>query len=323
MPAAADIRAFTLTGADSAVTVLNLGAVTQSWQTDLCGPSRSIVLGYRDPASYLDNPQFLGGIVGRVANRITGARFELEGQVYQLPANEPPHLLHSGADGLQKRLWQADADGTRAVRLTLRSPDGDQGFPGTVDFETTISLDANTLTYRMNATVDRPTPINLAQHSYYNLSGRGTIWDHHLRINANALLPADPEGIPRGPKLSLDGNTLDFQGGKLVRSADPDKAGIDLNYCVDTSPPQAQLSQGGLTLNLTTDQLGVQLYTGRHLSPLAPPLDGQTHAPYGGLCLEPQGYPNALNQPEYPSIVVTPDRPYAQTLTLSLAPESP
>ncbi|WP_069300024.1 aldose epimerase family protein [Neptunicoccus sediminis] len=323
MPAAADIRAFTLTGTDSAVTLLNLGAVTQSWRTDLGGPCRSIVLGYRDPAAYLDNPQFLGGIVGRVANRIAHGRFELGGQVYHLPPNEGPHVLHSGADGFHQRLWQAEADGTRALRLTLHSPHGDQGFPAAVDFEILVTLNGNRLTYRMRATADRPTPINLAQHSYYNLAGTGTIRDHRLRIDADALLPTDGSGIPLGPALSLAGQRLDFRGGKSIRAADPQRVGIDLNYCLNPQSPQVHLSRGGLALTLATDQPGLQVYTAQHLSERAAPLAGQTHRAFGAICLEPQGYPDAINRPDYPSIVVTPDRPYAATVTVSLMPETP
>lgn len=323
MPAAADIRAFTLTGSDSAVTLLNLGAVTQSWITDLGGPRRSVVLGYREPAAYLDNPQFLGGIVGRVANRIAHGRFALDGETYHLPPNEGPHVLHGGADGLHKRLWQAEADGNRALRLTFHSPHGDQGFSAVADFEILVTLDGNSLTYRMRATVDRPTPINLAQHSYYNLAGTGPIRDHHLRIEADALLPTDASGIPLGPALSLAGQPLDFRGGKPIGEADPHRAGIDLNYCLNAAPPQVHLSHSGLALTLATDQPGLQVYTAQHLTERAAPLQGQTHCAFGAICLEPQGYPDAINRPEYPSIVVTPDHPYAATVTVSLMPETP
>lgn len=321
MTSAAEIRSFTLTGAESAVTLLNLGAVTQSWRTDIGGPSRSIVLGYREPAAYLDNPQFLGGIVGRVANRIAKGRFKLDGQVYHLPPSEGPHVLHSGANGLHKRLWQAEPDGTRALRLTLHSPHGDQGFPAAVDFEVLVTLEGNSLSYRMSATVDRPTPINLAQHSYYNLAGRGTIKDHRLRIDADTLLPTDVQGIPLGPAQALAGWPLDFRNGKSIRSADPQEEGIDLNYCLNAQPPQAQLSHNGLTMTLATDQPGLQVYTAQHLGEVAEPLDGQTHRPFGAICLEPQGYPDAINRPQYPSIVVTPDQPYASTVTVTLMPE--
>ena len=323
MPTAADIRSFTLQDADSAVTVLNLGCVTQSWVSSLCGAERHIVLGYRDPASYLTNPQFLGAIVGRVANRIAKARFDLEGTTYQLDANAPPHMLHGGYNGLHHRIWDADVDGHRAVQLRLHSPDGDQGFAGAVDFTLEISLSDNSLTYAMKARVDRPTPINLAQHSYYNLAGSGPIKDHRLQVAADAILHTDATGIPLGPAHSLDGQALDFRSPKSIRSADPQGHGIDHNYCLtpNAPAPQARLWADGLALSFHTDQPGLQVYTASNLLPVAPPLQGQTHSAFSGICLEPQGYPDALNQPAYPTIVVTPERPYSQQLTISLDQE--
>lgn len=320
MPSAADIRSFTLESAESAVTLLNLGGVTQSWMTSLGGTQRSIVLGYRDPATYLTNPQFLGAVVGRVANRIANARFDLDGTPYQLTPNEPPHLLHGGHNGLHQRIWQANVDGTRALQLNLHSPDGDQGFPGAVDFEVVISLSGNSLTYEFCAWVDRPTPINLAQHSYYNLAGTGPVTDHRLQIAADAILLTDVGGIPLGPKHSLDGQAMDFRVPKTIQTADPSRQGIDVNYCLNPSAPspQARLDTDDLSLSFSTDQPGLQVYTASKLSPVSPPLHGQTHTAFSGICLEPQGYPDALNQQSYPSIMVTPDRPYSQVLTLSL-----
>lgn len=325
MPSAADIRSFTLETAQSAVTLLNLGCVTQSWVSSLGGPQRHVVLGYSVPAAYLTNPQFLGAIVGRVANRIANARFDLDGTTYQLDANEPPHLLHGGPNGLHQRIWQADVDGRRAVQLRLHSPDGDQGFAGAVDFTVEISLSDNTLTYAMSARVDRPTPINLAQHSYYNLAGSGPIKDHRLQIAADAILHTDATGIPLGAKHSLDDQALDFRTPKTIQTADPQGHGIDHNYCLTPKAvaPQARLSANGLALSLHTDQPGLQVYTASHLVPVAPPLHGQTHSAFSGICMEPQGYPDALNQPSYPTIVVTPDRPYSQHLTVTLDQEPP
>nr|WP_323776808.1 aldose epimerase family protein [Amylibacter sp.] len=324
MPSAADIRSFTLETAQSAVTLLNLGCVTQSWVSSFGAAQRSIVLGYRDPAAYLTNPQFLGAIVGRVANRIANARFELDGVGYHLDANVPPHILHGGHDGLHQRIWDADADGSRAVQLRLQSPDGDQGFAGAVDFTVEISLSDNSLTYQMTAEVDRPTPINLAQHSYYNLAGSGPIKHHRLHVAADAILNTDAAGIPLGPMHSLNGQPLDFRTGKTIQAGDPQSHGIDHNYCLtpDTPAPQARLSASGLALSFHTDQPGLQVYTASNLSPVAPPLHGQIHSAFTGICLEPQGYPDALNQPSYPTIVVTPDRPYSQRLTIALDHES-
>lgn len=283
-----------------------------------------VVLGYQNPQDYLTNRYFMGVIAGRVANRVSGAEFCLDGRAYNLSANDPPNHLHGGARGVHAQNWAMDPDGTRAVRLHLVSPDGDQGYPGRLSLEVTISLQGHTLTYDMRAETDRPTPVNLAQHSYYNLMGQGTVHDHRLQVSADHFTPADAILIPTGQIQPLEGRDFDLRQPKTLQQADPGARGLDMNFVLSDAQSGAAVTltaTNGLQLCLMTDQPCLQLFTGRSLGPIGKPLTGQTHAPFSGLCLEPQQYPNALNTPGFPSIMILPDHPYRQILKVRIAPE--
>ena len=157
-----------------------------------------VFLSYRDPLDHLHHPGSLGIITGRVANRIANARFTLDGSHHILRANEGVNQLHGDPSGLARRNWTLESEGNQAVQLRHHSPDGDQGFPGAVDFTIKIELQNNLLSYHMFAVPDRPTPINLTQHFYYNLMGHGTIWDHQLEITSTGYTPTDKTLIPTG-----------------------------------------------------------------------------------------------------------------------------
>jgi len=310
---------------DVSVAILSLGAITQDWRVPLGDQRVPVVLGYRTPQDYAANPCYLGIIAGRVASRISGAGFVIDGQQYDLPANDPPNHLHGGARGIHTQIWDMEPDGDRAVRLSLVSQHGDQGYPGRVAFEVTITLTGFELCYDMRATSDRPTPVNLAQHSYYNLMGQGGIGDHHLQIAADKYTPLDQGLIPTGQTAALEGRDFDLRQGRTLRQADPAEQGLDMNFVLNdvSDRPTACLSApNGLQLRLTTDQPCLQLYTGAHLRPLGPPLTGQTHAPFSGVCLEPQGFPNAVNTPGFPSVLITPDQPYHQIHRVEIGPKA-
>ncbi len=312
-----------LSDGDVSVAILNLGAITQDWRVPLGGTRVPVVLGFDNPQDYATNPCHLGVIAGRVANRISGAGFTLDGQHHDLPVNEPPNHLHGGPGGVHARIWDMEPDGNRAVRLRLVSHDGDQGYPGQVTFEVMITLSGYELRYDMRATTDRPTPINLAQHSYYNLMGRGGIGDHRLQIMADQYTPVDAAMIPTGQIAPLGGMDFDLRQHRTMRQADPAAKGLDMNLVLTGGPdqPAASLSApNGLRLKLTTDQPCLQLYSGAHLRHAAQPLPGQLHDAFSGLCLEPQGFPNAINTPGFPSVLITPDHPYSQCLRVRIAP---
>ncbi|MEP2718675.1 aldose epimerase family protein [Pseudophaeobacter sp.] len=301
-----------LSNGDVSLSILNLGCITQDWQVPLGRRHVPVVLGYQNPQDYLNNPCYLGAIVGRVANRISRASFDLGGQHYRLPANDGTNCLHGGLKGIGARLWDISADGNRVVQLTLTSEDGDQGFPGRVQFEVTISLEGHTVTYDMRARVDRPTPINLAQHSYYNLMGSGAVSEHILQLPARQISVTDCAQAATGETREVTGSRFDFTQAQALAKADPKAKGYDHNYIL---PPEAAFAAkvtapNGLRLLLETDQPCLQVYTATHLQKCHVPLPGQVHHRYGGLCLEAQGYPNAPNLSSAPSILATPERPY-------------
>ncbi|WP_164659690.1 aldose epimerase family protein [Tropicibacter sp. Alg240-R139] len=304
------IQRHVLSDGDVSVAVLSLGCITQDWAVPIRGRRTRAVLGYRDPKDYLHNPYYLGAIVGRVANRISGAAFELDGMKYDLEANEPPHQLHSGPNGLQNRNWTMEVAGNRAVQLQITSPHGEGGYPGLLQLSVTISLQGHQLTYEMEARSDRPTPVNLAQHSYYALE-RAT-----LRIPAMHYTPMDDHLIPIGNVKPLSGKKFDFGEAKPLSEAVLDGKGLDMNFVLDGKRIEARGS--GLHLTMETDQPCLQFYTAHHLRFVSEPLTGQTHAPFTGLCLEPQGYPNAVNTSAFPLSLATPEHPYRQRLTVSV-----
>lgn len=314
------IRRHVLSDGDVLVTILNLGCITQDWQVPLNGRRVPVVLGYDDPQAYRNNPFFMGAIVGRVANRVSGAGFSLGADRFVLDMNEPPHHLHGGAGGLQTRIWAMEPDGPGVVRLRYVSADGEQGYPGRVVFTVVIALRGHTLCYDMMATSDRPTPVNLAQHSYYNLMGAGSVMDHRLQISADAITPVDGAMIPTGDSETLDGLPVDLRQPRDIRQADPDQTGIDMNFVLDGSRAISMTAPNGMALTLKTDQPCLQVFTAPALRPIAPTLEGQGHGPFGGVCLEPQHYPDAVNTPQFPSHLVTPDHPYHQRLEVCIAP---
>ncbi len=317
-----DVTETVLEDGDVSVSLLSLGCITRDWRVPVGGARVPVVLGFADPQRYLDNPDYLGVIAGRVANRTGFGRFRLDGRAYALACNAPPHHLHGGPGGLSSRNWQAEADTARnAVRMTHVSADGDAGYPGTVRFQIDIRLSGHRLTYDMHAAPDRPTPINLAQHSYYNLMGGGAIWGQKLTLAAGSFTEADATLLPTGAIQPVAGTALDFT---QPTTLDQDRhRAIDTNMIVDAAAPGpvATLSaDNGLTLRMWTDQPGVQVYTSGGLNAAEGAHPGQRITPGAGLCLEPQHFPDSLNNPAFPSIIHTPDRPYRQRLKIEIAP---
>lgn len=308
------IRRHVLSDGDVRVAILSLGCITQEWQVPLGGKPQSVVLGYRDRRAYWHNPCYLGAIVGRVANRVSGAAFDWEGERITLDANEPPHHLHGGSLGLHARNWNMEAEGNRAVQLSLTSPHGEEGYPGKLDLYVTISLHGHRLSYEIEARSDRPTPLNLAQHSYYALG------DATLQFPARGYTPTDAQMIPTGQIVSLDGAQFDFNSSKRLSQADPQRVGLDMNFVLDS--PDIQARGRGLHLMMETNQPCLQLYTAQHLYQAAEPLEGQKHDPFGAICLEPQGYPNAVKTPTFPISLAMPEQPYHQSLHVTIQPEA-
>ncbi len=288
-------------------------ALTELHVPDRQGKLDDVVLGFESLDGYIDGVAFMGAIVGRVANRIRGAKFELDGKRYQLGANDAPHHLHGGKRGWDRLVWQAEvADSLEGpgVRLTHVSPDGEEGYPGTVTARVTYTLThQNELKVEMDATTDRPTLVNMAQHSYWNLSGHGSgsIVDHELQLFADAYTPGDPL-VPTGLVKPVQGTPFDFgvakRVGKDLVAAGGQPVGYDHNFVIRGEPntlrPVARLKERttGRVLSLEADQPGLQFYSGNFLNGKSRG-KGALYAQYTGLCLETQKFPNAINVPAW------------------------
>lgn len=303
------------------VTLLSRGAAMQDWRVPLRGEAVPVILGYREAAAYRRNPAYMGVIVGRVANRIGGARYVQDGRTVTLAANDGPHQLHGGPGGLWSVDWQLEALDARQARFTHRSPEGAMGFPGAVAFSVEVTLEGFGVRWDMRALPSCETPISLAQHNYYALAPGG-IGGQRLRVAAARVLERDAAGIMSGAIREVAGD-LDFRAGRLLR---PGGEAVDdfLLFAPDRDPqaPVAELrADNGLRLRMWSDQPGAQVYAGQSMPALAGGHERRPLGPGAGLCIEPSGYPNAVNRPAFPSILHGPERPYRQVLTVEIAPE--
>lgn len=306
------IATHVLRDGETEITVLSIGCAVMDWRVR----GRPVVLGYAAPEQYRRNPASMGVVCGRVANRIADARFELDGRLYQLPANDGPHHLHGGPGGLGWRNWQMSPDGDRAVELRLVSEDGDQGYPGRVDFRVVMRLEGGRLTWDMTGVPDRVTPINLAQHLYFNLTGSGTVADHRLRVEAERYTPNRPDLVPIGRIDPVEGSDFDFRD--PVRLGDGPGWDGNLVLKPGAGPAAEVVAPDGMRLRLWTDRPGLQVYTSNTLTGGLPQGPGAAHGQFAGLCLEAQDFPNAVNVAEFGSILHGPERPYRQVTSIEI-----
>ena len=302
------------------VTLLARGAVMQDWRVPLRGEAVPVILGYRDAQAYRHDSTFMGAIVGRVANRIGGAGYDQDGRRVALVANDGAHQLHGGPGGLWAVDWHLEQQDARHARLTHHSPEGAMGYPGAVDFAVEVALDGFAVTWDMRGAASCRTPISLAQHNYYALTAGG-IGGQQLRVAAGQVLARDAVGIMTGEVRAATGD-LDFRAGRLLRG-DTERADDFLVFDArrDAAQPVAEVaSPNGLRLRLWSDQPGAQVYTGQSMPRLAGGHEGRALGPCAGLCLEPSGYPDAVNRPAFPSILHGPQNPYRQLLRVEIAP---
>jgi len=307
-------------------------ALSQLHVPDAAGRLDDIVLGYDDLNSYLQYRGSAGAICGRYANRIANARFSLDGKDYVLSANEPPNHLHGGFKGFNKQIWVAEADSSaRAVRLTLTRPDGDEGYPGTVSASVIYRLtDEPALEIVMEATTDRPSVVNMAYHGYWNLAGHGSghIRDQLLQIEADHYTPVGAGKIPTGEIAPVAGTAFDFRTARPIGAMIDDtsqlpEAGYDHNFCLNGERgalrriARAADPGSGRSLDIWTDQPGVQFYTANHFEKLpAIGKGGVTYGKHAGFALETQTYPNAPNMPHFPSAVLRPGEIYRHVMRI-------
>jgi aldose 1-epimerase len=324
-----EVEAYAIEAGPVRASIITYGAILKELHVpDGSGRSEDIVLGYDDLPSYIRYRGSAGAICGRYANRIAGARFALDGRTFSLSENEPPNHIHGGLKGFGKQIWTAEPDEAgSAVRLTLERPDGDEGYPGAVVASVTYRLtDRPALEIVMEATTDRPTVINMAYHGYWNLAGHGSgsIRDQHLLIGADRYTPVGPGKIPTGEIAPVAGTVFDFRTARPIGTAIDDvsllpEGGYDHNFCLNGSGLRRAVRAvdpvSGRGLEIWTDQPGVQFYTANHFEKL--PAIGKGGAAYGkhaGFALETQNYPNAPNEPHFPSAVLRPGEIYRHVM---------
>ena len=294
------------TGDDLQVDLLPLGARITAVRVPLPdGSRRDVVLRLGTRAEYLACDDFLGATVGRVANRVRGGRFELDGVRYQLPLNDRGNTLHGGPDGFDRRDWTVVSAEPRRAVLELVSPDGDQGFPGTLTVRAAYEVEGRELRTTYAATTDAPTVVNLSSHPYWNLAGPGQpVEAHRLEVEARQYLPVDDTGVPEGLPEPVGGTPYD------LTVPMPLAPGFDHCWLLEGQlgrlRPAAVLEGGGLRLELSTDQPALQVYTG----------GGR----WNGIALEPQHAPDSPNHPEWPSTVLRPGEEYRWASVVRIGP---
>ncbi len=312
-----------LEGPDAAVSILNYGCIVRDWRVDAPAGSLPMVLGFPRVDDYERHARSHGAIVGRIANRTANSEFTLDGTTYALTPSEGRHHLHGGPTGLGRRVWQMETDSTSGtVQLAYVSPDGEEGYPGTVAFTVTFRLDGPRLVCDMAGLPDRPTPIALANHSYYNLGGSGQVKDHLLWVDAADYTPTDAELIPLGEIRPVEGTPLDFSTEREIGDTVLDQ-NLVLTPGRDPGRPAARVRcpRTGMRLQLWTEEPGLQLFDAPEMTIGTRGLDGQSYGPFAGLCLEAQHFPDTMHNPDWPGIISTPDRPYHQRLVVEIARE--
>jgi aldose 1-epimerase len=314
------VEEIVLESADAAVSVLSLGCIVRDWRIDGPAGSLPVVLGFPRLEDYLRHARSHGAIVGRVANRTAGAQFTLDGRTWELDANEGKNHLHGGTPGLGGRIWRMEADSASGtVELGYASPDGEAGYPGAVDFTVRFRLEGATLVCEMEGRPDRVTPISLANHSYYNLGGGGTVKDHLLWLDAPEYTVTDAGQIPTGEIRPVEGTRLDFTEEREIGDTPLDD-NLVLRRDRDVAKPAARVfcPRTDARLGLVTAEPGVQVFDAATMTIGTPGNDGASYGPFAGLCLEAQHFPDSLHHEEFPGILHSPDDPYFQRLAVEI-----
>ncbi|WP_240959629.1 aldose epimerase family protein [Novosphingobium olei] len=339
----APIQAITLKAANGiSARILSYGATLQSLKAPgRDGTVADVLLGYDDLAGYVDHPNYFGVTVGRYANRIAGGAFTLDGKTYRLPLNDKTNSLHGGGKGFDKQAWKVvsiKSGPVASVVLSLLSPDGDSGYPGTLAATVTYSLDeAGNLTIAFEAKTDKPTIVNMTNHAIFDMAGEGSAagaMGQLLTIPASAFTPVDEKLIPTGELRKVDGTVFDFRAPRTVAQGLRDGRdrqivvgrGYDHNFALDkgvTATPQlaARLEDpaSGRVLEVLSTEPGVQFYSGNFLDGTLVGKQGHLYRMGDGIALEPQKFPDAPNQPAFVSARVDPGKPYRHTMIYRLS----
>jgi len=326
-------------------TVTDYGAILTSLHVPgKDGNPVDVVLGFDTLAGYAAKHPYFGATCGRVANRIAAGKFELDGKSYQLAINNEPNHLHGGLVGFDKKLWKATprlSEKGPTVDFEMVSPAGDEGYPGRLAVKSSYTLTPDgELWVEMSATCDAPTIVNLAHHSYWNLAGHaaGSIEGHELEVVADRYLPVDAGSIPTGEFAPVAGTPFDFRSqrqrptllGEAIKLLPPSADGknpwgFDHNFIIRDWKPDGSLRrvavlrepQSGRSLEILADQPGIQVYTGNYLDGSVVGKGGAVYAKQGAICLETQGYPDAIHhagQADWPSVRLDPGQTYRHTM---------
>ena len=330
-----------------AVTVLTYGAILQTVEVaDRTGAVRNVALGLSTLDDYVNRSPYFGAVVGRFANRIADGTFAIDGTTYRVPVNEPPTSVHGGPEGFDKKLWEAQPLADEAwvgLRLGHVSRDGDQGYPGTLDTQVTYRLarDRGTLRVDYAATTDRPTIVNLTNHSYFNLAGegRGSILDHVVQIAASRYLPLQGTLLPTGALDPVAGTPLDFRRphaiGERIRDGFDQLVlarGYDHNFVLDRQDAaEGELAfaarvtepDSGRVLEVWTTEPGIDFYTGNFLDGSLVGPSGHSYRQGDGLAIEPEHFSNSPNLAHFPSTVLRPGEHFASTTEYRFSTASP
>ena len=325
------VTLWTLRKGSLEISVTDRGATLVSVMCpDRDGKVADVILGFDDVSGYeSEDNQYFGCTTGRVCNRIAKGKFTLDGSPYTLAVNNGPNHLHGGAEqSLDKVLWTADAnivDGIPTARFRYRSPDGEEGYPGSLDIEVTYSLPSSReLRIDYQAKTDKRTPVNLTNHAYWNLSGAGdpTILDHELILDAQTYPPCDDTLIPTGQIASVADTPLDFRRARTIGEHigplnETAAKGYDHNYVINVGSTLRRAAElydpaSGRVLTIETTEPGIQFYSGNWLNGQKGK-DGRSYPANSALCLETQHFPDSVNQPDFPTTILAPGEVYSST----------
>ncbi|MEW6743825.1 MAG: aldose epimerase family protein [Planctomycetota bacterium] len=338
------VAIYTLENANGLVAkITTYGAIlTELKIPDRDGKKVDVTLGCDSLEGYLEKHPYFGSMVGRVANRIAKGQFTLDGKTYQLATNNGPNHLHGGLRGFDKKVWDASlvssAEGP-SLKLTTKSPDGEEGYPGNLLVTVVYTLtQENELKLRITAETDKPTPVNIAHHSYWNLAGHasGTILDHEVMLNADNYTPTDATLIPTGQIAPVAGTPYDFRQPKPIGRdiaqipADPaagNPGGYDVNFVLNGELGEMKLAarvrdlKSGRVMEVWTTEPGVQFYTGNFLDGTKRGKGGVVYNKHAGFCLETQHFPDSVNKPDWPSVILRPGETYVHEMVHKFSAE--
>jgi aldose 1-epimerase len=329
LPDGTAINIYTLSNGRVTAKVMDYGTIlTELWVPDRDGKPTNVVMGFDNLDQYVKGHPFFGAVAGRVANRIGDAKFTLDGKEYKVAANNGKNHLHGGLKGFDKAVWKSKAiqnnDGSASVEFIYLSKDGEEGYPGNLSTKVVYTLTpTDELRIDYTATTDKATPVNLTNHSYFNLAGSGDVLDHEMMIAADRYTPSDSGLIPTGVIAPVKGTPLDFTQphtiGERIQQLKPNPGGYDHNFVLNSVGKALALAarayepKSGRTMEVWTTEPGVQLYTANFMDGKLTGTGGVRYVQHGAFCLETQHFPDSINKPNFPSVVLRPGETYKTT----------